>query len=80
MFPCCFIFSLPGVTYAADLISFAALIHLLWPTHSSMYFNLKLETATPDDQKSKDSKNAYAINDIDIHTCIHTHISELCIE
>ncbi len=29
-----------GVTYSADFVSYAVLIHLLWPSRSYVYFNL----------------------------------------
>ena len=30
-----------GVTYAADFLSLCVMVHLLWPTQSYLYFNLK---------------------------------------
>ena len=35
--------SVPGVSYAADLLSYMVLMHLLWPSRSSLYFNLTVE-------------------------------------
>ena len=35
--------------YSADFLSYCVMIHLLWPTRSYLYFNLKLEARIPMD-------------------------------
>ena len=35
------LFSISGVSYAADFLSLCVMVHLLWPTRSYLFFNLK---------------------------------------
>ena len=43
-----------GVSYSADFVSFATLVHLLWPSHKTKYFNLKLEKNCEEQPKIND--------------------------
>ena len=36
-----------GVMHSADFLSYCVLVHLLWPSRSNLYFNLKVETRIP---------------------------------